>query len=133
MTTAASIADLVDTTTSLFDPPHEVTDPDKHAALLADMRVRGWQGPPLVTTEGEGGWSFTGAHRIAAVRDLWNDEGIEIEIPYVDIADLCQRYGIDWNALCEEHHDEHWAATEVKRLLPHEVVDYLGFDVGGEL
>lgn len=129
-----TIDGLVDTTTGLFTPLHEVTDPAKVDALAADMAEHGWRGAPIVTEGGSGGNAFTGVHRIAAVARLLNTEGIETEVPYVDIADLCEQYDIDWAALLDEYDGETYeAAAALRHLLPREVVDYLGLDVDGAL
>lgn len=132
MSAATTIELLVETTTSTFDPPHEVTDPDKVDTIAADMAEHGWRGAPIVTEGGSGGMAWTGTHRIAAVRHLRYREGLDVQIEHVDIHDLCAQYDIDLDALRDEHGD-YQACVELKYLLPREIVEYLGFDVDGPL
>ncbi|EWM19797.1 hypothetical protein KUTG_10101 [Kutzneria sp. 744] len=121
---------LIEHATGIFNAPNSVVDRDKYAALMSDMAERGWQGPPLLV-DGEN--AFTGSHRIAAVSDLWNRERITVEIPYVQVADLCAEFDIDFDALVED-----WVAgsgdmldlsDRLTELLPAEVVAYLGMDL----
>jgi len=128
------LTDIVDTATGTFTPLHGVTDPEKVAALAADMAERGWQGPPIVSEGGSGGNAYTGVHRLAAVDHLWG-EGVEVEIEHVDIGDLCERYGVDWSSVLLDEYDgdSYRAAAALRHRLPREVVDYLGFDVDGTL
>jgi hypothetical protein len=93
------------------------------------MATNGWQGAPIVA-DGEN--AFTGSHRIAAVARTLNEDGIEVEIPFIQISDLCDLYGIDWAALLDEHGDTYEAAAELRTLLPAAVVAYLGYDVDGQ-
>lgn len=118
------------------NPLHEVMDVAKRDALAADMEACGWAGSPIVV---DGDNALTGSHRIAAA-ELCKTEGINVPIPCVEVADLCALYGLDWATKVTEWEEalpgpfaRPWyeAAAEVKRLLPAEVVEYLGYDVDG--
>lgn len=114
-----------------LNPLHEVVDRDKFNHLVTDMADNDWVGAPLVV-DGEN--AFTGAHRIAAAAKLWNEHGTAIEIPRVEISELCEMYGLDWADMVAEHDgDTYEAAAALRSELPREVVDYLGFDVDGAL
>lgn len=130
MDVAADLATITETTTGSFNTLHPVTDPGKVEDLIASMREHGWQGPPIVSEGQENAW--TGVHRITAAARLWNQEGVEVEVPHIDIGDLCDAYGLDWEVLVDQAEgDEYEAAVTLKSRLPVEVVDYLGFDVDG--
>ncbi|MGW5724408.1 hypothetical protein ACWEVP_50180 [Amycolatopsis sp. NPDC003865] len=114
----------------LFNPPHNVVDRGKRAALMRDMAERGWRGPPLLVNDEN---ALTGSHRIAAVAELWNSKRIDVPIRHVEVADLCAEFDIDWAALVER-----WVADSgdlvdlvalLIELLPAAVVDYLGMDL----
>jgi hypothetical protein len=61
--------------------PHEVTDAEKLAALIAGMEADGWQGRPLLLLEvGDAYQAITGSHRIAAAKAI----GLE-EVPAIII------------------------------------------------
>lgn len=123
---------ITETTTDTFTPLHEVRNKARLAALVADMTVHGWRGPPIVTEGGAGGNAYTGVHRLAAADQVWHDEGIRIEIRHVDIGELCDLYGINWRELVTDvYGDTYDAATQLHHLLPADVKDYLGYDVGG--
>lgn len=125
------LTDITSVSTGSFNPLHNVGDLDKVAALMASMREDGWKGAPIVSEGGENAW--TGAHRITAATRLWNDEGISVEIPHVDIAELCERYDLDWaRVMVEFDNDTYEAAAALRGRLPREVVEYLGFDVDGQ-
>lgn len=131
---AAKIAAITYTTADTFTPPHPVVDQGKVDTLAADMAVRGWHGPPIVIEGGPGGTAYTGTHRLAAAIQARRDRDEWVEVPYIDIGELCEVYGIDWNELCDNFYDiTYQAAAELRFMLPREVVDYLGFDVDGAL
>ncbi|WP_215544872.1 hypothetical protein [Amycolatopsis sp. CA-230715] len=121
---------LAEHATGIFNAPHDVVDRGKLAALMRDMAERGWQGPPLLV-DGEN--AFTGSHRIGAVSGLWNTECIEIVIPYVEAAELCAEFDVDWATLVEDNAADFGDITDLSQrlaeLLPAEVVDYLGMDL----
>jgi hypothetical protein len=127
---AKRIDALAERATGIFNPPHNVVDRTKHAALMRDMTERGWHGPPLLV-DGEN--AFTGSHRIAAVAGLWNIEGIEVAIPFVEVADLCEEFDVGWDVVEEDHvagsGDMIDLSDRLAGLLPAEVVDYLGMDL----
>lgn len=126
-----AIESITETRSFGVDQLHEIYDPTKVAALMDSMEATGWQGVPIVV---DGEQALTGSHRIAAVDRLWNREGIEVPIPRVEISDLCELYGIDWNTVRREYDgDTYQAAASLRTELPREVVDYLGFDVDGAL
>lgn len=125
--TPGGLAALVDDPSGLVDPPHEVRDETLLVDLMASMREQGWQGPPIIV---DGEMGLTGSHRIQAVANLWNFEGIEVRLQVITVEDLAERYGIDWDALLEDHAgDRFGAALELQRQLPVDVVDWLGMDL----
>lgn len=77
-----------------IQPPHEVRDASKLAALVADMRANGWTGRPLLVRAENGFEGWTGSHRIAAARLVLaqlraEDCGASFEVPVVILsADL---------------------------------------------
>lgn len=109
-----------------FAPLHEVTDTARLESLKDDMRKNGWRGAPIVLDADQ---AITGSHRYWAVYDLQYREGIEIEIPRIDITDLCDLFDIDWDAHCDEYED--WAdrIIHIADKLPADVVAYLGLDL----
>ncbi|MFI8977146.1 hypothetical protein ACIGO9_29985 [Nocardia asteroides] len=116
-------AHLVRTVTGMA-PVHAVTDPAKLAALKASMSDTGWQGAPLVA---DGDQAVTGAHRHAAVVAL-RAEGIFLDFPAVQVADLAAEYDIDWGEIRDEYTE--WDRyIEFADRLPTDVVDYFGFDL----
>lgn len=119
---------ITETASFGVDPPREVTDRAKLAALTADMATHGWRGAPIVV---DGEQALTGSHRIAAVTALWNTEGMGIPIPRVEISELCEMVELDWLALVDEFTDRYEAAAALQLLLPRDVVEYLGYDVDG--
>jgi hypothetical protein len=108
-----------------------VADDDaKTVRLVADMRARGWQGPPLVV-DGEN--ALTGSHRLAAVRELLEND-VQIRVQLVEITEVCKRFGVDWQVhLLDYGHLGRNAYFEgvrgLPRVLPPEVVKYLGLDL----
>lgn len=131
MDVAEHIAAITSAEAGSLNPLHAAVDRDKLNHLVADIDENGWQGAPLVV-DGEN--AFTGAHRIAAAAKLWNEHSISVEIPRVEISDLCEMYGLDWAEMVEQYDgDTYEAASALRAELPSEVVDYLGFDVDGAL
>lgn len=131
MTIIEQIDDITETRSHGIDPLHEPYNAAKVAELADALRANGWQGAPIVVA---GEQAVTGSHRIAAATRLWNQDGIEVEIPRIEISDLCELYGLDWDAITAEYdYDLYEAATALKHKLPREVVDYLGYDVDGAL
>jgi hypothetical protein len=124
---AGQIGDLIElNSTGSPHPLHHVVDTDKLVVLMADMRVRGWHGAPIVV---DGDDACTGSHRIAACVKLWNDEGIDIGIPQVEITDVASLYGVDWDAHRQECGDSWYEAVRtISDRLPAAVVEYLGLD-----
>lgn len=116
---------------TMAEPLNGVVDHDKLAVLVDDMAERGWQGAPIVV---DGDNAFTGSHRIAAAVKLWNEHAIDVQIPRVEITDLCELYDLNWDAILEDHEGSFYdAAASLRFALPREVVDYLGYDVDGAL
>lgn len=125
-----------------FTPWHEVVDTAKRDAIAASMACHGWVGPPILV---DGEYACTGSHRLGAVEKLCNDEGILMAIEYVEVADLCAEFGLDWEAILYEHsiviseadeerpeireYDTTAALVALAERLPADVVDYLGLDV----
>lgn len=106
------------------EPLHEAQDHDKAAALKADMLERGWQGPPIVA---DNELAVTGSHRLAA-RSRASNEGVDVEMPMVQLSDVCTEFSVDWDAHCSDHPDWYEAVCTIDTKLPREVVDYLGLD-----
>lgn len=108
------------------DPRHEVRDAAHLQMLVDSIRANGWVGAPIVV-HGEN--AFTGAHRLAAI-DILRDEGIEIDIPTVEIERICHICDVDWAAHCQE-----WDGLTYDRdrtiaeKLPAEIVEYYGLDL----
>lgn len=120
-------AELVSNRTGLLNPIQNPTDQAKVDRLTEDMATSGWQGPPLVT-DGEN--ALNGSHRIAAVAQAWNNNGIQVDIPVVEISELCQTHGLDWDQIQDDAGgDWHQAVAELPHRLPADVVDRLGLDV----
>lgn len=120
------ITALTTTSTGTFNPWNDVDDPDKVDALMASMAEDGWVGAPLVV---DGDNAYTGSHRIAAQARLWNREGIDVPIPVVDVDDLATEFGLSWQDIRAAEPDTNDAVIELIRLLPEQVVDYLGMDI----
>lgn len=129
MTTTHPLETITEIKSGGVDPLHEVTDQWKVAILVRDMAAHGWRGAPIVVA---GEQALTGTHRLAAVDVLLCTESVEIPIPRIEIRDLCELYGIDWDVLLDENGDVTYrAAAELRSLLPRDVVEYLGYDVDG--
>jgi hypothetical protein len=107
-------------------PRHEVRDEAHLGDLVMSLRDYGWQGPPIVVW---GDVAFTGSHRLAAIAML-RTEGVEIEIPTVDIANVCRVCDVDWDAHCQEWgHLTYDRDRMIAEKLPAEVVEYLSLDL----
>lgn len=107
-------------------PRHEVRDEEHLAILVQSMRDYGWQGPPIVVFDDV---AFTGSHRLHAVAML-HAEGIDLEIPTVDITHVCMVCDVDWQAHCDEWgHLTYDRDRTIADKLPAEVVEYLGLDL----
>ncbi len=73
---------------------HEVTDKAKTRRLATAMERDGWQGSPLVA---DGDQLITGVHRYYAWTRLL--DRLESEIPIIDIRDVFEADGLDYDAL----------------------------------
>ena len=110
---------------------HEVTDSGHVAELAGAMERDGWNGAPVVADYelrscGQDK-AYTGVHRLAA----WAETGHD-EVPCVWIEDIAEAAGIDWDALMDEYErDSYEAATALCILLPADVREAYGLDVGG--
>ena len=68
-------------TINQIDPPHEVNDAAKVAAIAADLEVNGWTGRPLLVLQvGDYYKALTGTHRLAAAKAA----GLE-DVPVVEV------------------------------------------------
>ncbi|WP_184503538.1 ParB N-terminal domain-containing protein [Streptomyces botrytidirepellens] len=115
--------------TSGYAPFHEVRDEEHRDALAADMRARGWQGPPLVVLPD---WrlSLTGVHRRAAA------ELAELEeVPGACLESLFEACGLDmWGLVnsCEEY-TMTVAYFDFSRLIndriPEDIIETYGLDM----
>lgn len=123
------VAGITWTSAATLDRPDNPVDAAKRDELAADMTAHGWVGPPVVTLDE---WqALTGAHRLAAVEMLRMDD-VRVEVPRVDVEDLCAAFGVDWpQVLADRWDDWYSAAAALRDLLPADVVDYLGYDVDG--
>lgn len=74
-------------------PYHEVRDHKKVAQLMDAMKLRGWQGPPIVV---EGDQALTGVHRLAAWRALGFPD---FDIPTIELHDVFTEAGLDMDKL----------------------------------
>lgn len=128
-TTTAVIADTIATITTTrtggLDPLNAAHDTTRLDTLTASLAERGWVGPPVVAV---GEQALTGSHRLWAADRLWYED-IEIRVPRVQVADLCELYGVDWYAVRDENADDIDAAVAVAEMLPAGVRDYLGMDI----
>lgn len=116
-----------------IEPPHEVRDEDKLAALVDSMTTHGWLGAPIVVIPGEDyGWgpcdpqAITGSHRLAAAYEAG------IDVPTVPVDDLLTEAGLrlaDLDDLYGNPQDDHEAAIAyLGDHLPADVADYYGLD-----
>lgn len=122
--TAERITEITETCSGGLDPMHEAIDADKLMELIAAMEMHGWVGAPVVC---HGEQALTGSHRMAAAREAGH-----VPVPRVDVSELCEAYGTDWDEVLAAHCDDwYWAAAALRDLLPREVVTYLGYDVNG--
>ncbi|GHI98143.1 hypothetical protein TPA0906_00090 [Streptomyces olivaceus] len=86
--------DLIDATG--YTTGQEDLDPDHAAEIANSMRVRGWQGPPLVVLP-DYARAYSGTHRLAAA------QAAELtEIPAVDLAGVFAAHDLDLYALADE-------------------------------
>jgi hypothetical protein len=124
MSDAAAVAEaigaLIETRSGGIDPVHAADDAGKLAALVESMSADGWNGPPLVV---DGEQALTGAHRYEAARVTYTD------IPRIQVTELCEIYGADWEGLRADHGDWYEAARRLDEVLPAAVVEYLGLDL----
>jgi hypothetical protein len=128
--TIAVINESTETTAAGIQSIDQAVEPAKLDTIKDSMREYGWQGAPLVVA---GEQALTGTHRLAAI-DALRAEGTEIEIPRIEVADLCELFGIDWQALEDDYGmndgmDWYDAARHLDEVLPRDVVDYLGLDI----
>lgn len=115
------IEQITETRSGGIDPAHGVMERGKVAALTASMEQHGWQGAPVVV---DGESAVTGSHRLMAANEVW------IDVPRVQLAEVCDLFGVDWAAHREDcGGDWHEAVVTVDQILPREVVDYLGLDM----
>jgi hypothetical protein len=127
----STVNTLSERSTGLPDPLHDAEDHDKITALANSLSAIGWQGAPLVV---DGEQAITGSHRIAALAQLCNRDGIDIPAPRIQIADLFTAAGLDWPAHLAEHDADrgYWqwyqAACAAGAALPAELAAYLGLD-----
>ncbi|MBP5935459.1 hypothetical protein [Streptomyces acidiscabies] len=114
--------------TSGYASLHEVRDRAHRDALTADMRRRGWQGPPTVVLA-DHAISLTGVHRRSAAAQAGLDE-----VPGVSLEDLFGACGKDmWELVngSEEYATSYY--YDFSRLindhLPETVIESYGLDM----
>lgn len=80
---------------------HGVQDATKFEALIASMRINGWQGRPLlVVAEGRGFVALTGSHRLAAAVEL------DLDVPCLVInTDDYEGDEWEWSCIMDAHDD----------------------------
>ena len=88
--------DLVDATGYTTGQYH--LDPGHVAEIADSMRMRGWNGAPLVVLP-DYARAYSGTHRLAAAESA----GLA-EIPAVDLADIFAAHGFDLYALAAAEH-----------------------------
>lgn len=116
-----------------IEPLHEAFDAPLLATITASMEANGWQGPPLVCSwdlrQAGQDRAFTGSHRWQA----WLDAHGYVEaMPCVYIEDICEKHGIDFDALLDEHDgDDYEAVMAAISDLPEAVCEAYGLDTGG--
>lgn len=78
---------------------HPVQEPEKVEALAKSMEENGWQGAPIVRYGDL--FLLTGCHRYTAASEVlgWTDK----EIPMIDIQDVFEEDGKDFDELHAEH------------------------------
>lgn len=115
--------------TAIYEPIHEVRDEELRDALAADMRLRGWQGPPLVVLP-DYLVSLTGVHRRAAA------EIAELEeIPGVSLEDIFEACDLDmWEIInADDDYANASAHFDYSRIvtenLPEHVLEAYGLDM----
>jgi hypothetical protein len=113
---------------------HVVSDEQEVNALVAQMAERrDWVGPPLVM---DGEVALNGTNALAAARRVKRDHGLYgsgFTIPTIDVDDLCERFGLDWEQLQDRALAAHGSGTgyfmavvDLATELPDEVGEYLG-------
>lgn len=102
-----------------LNPLHGAYDEDRLAELTLSMIEHGWIGAPVVAA-GEN--ALTGSHRIQAAATT------DTPLRVVQVVRLCAEYGIDWAEISATHDYESDSLADLERLLPRDVVDYLGLD-----
>lgn len=112
---------------------HDAFEADKLAELTASMERDGWVGAPLVGSRAlhECGQdrAYTGSHRWAAWRETGRGDAGE-PMPVVFIEDICERHGIDFDALMDEYEGSDFeAVVAAADLLPAETVEAYGLDL----
>lgn len=119
-----STMEILDCRPEMLIPPHEPQDEAKLEGLIADMRARGWVGPPILVVgdpEEDGELlALTGSHRLRAARVAGLDTVpvAMTDLPTgwsVDGADLIDAGGCtcrDFAGLCHEDFE-----PEAKALL----------------
>ncbi|MFJ5680235.1 hypothetical protein [Streptomyces sp. NPDC093097] len=115
--------------TSGYAPLHEVRSEEHRDALAADMRQRGWQGPPVVVLP-DYTVSLTGVHRRSAAEQADLEE-----VPGVSLEDLFEACELDMWELVNSDEEYIMAASfnNFVRLindhLPEEVIEAYGLDM----
>lgn len=118
------IARIAEASTTAYTPMHEVTDPAKVLEIAADMAAHGWRGAPLLV---DGDDALTGTHRLAAIRHLWGEQGLEVAALVVTVDEVLDVAGLDRSDLecCDDAYERTQFLAEV---LPSEMTVYLGLD-----
>lgn len=75
--------------------PVNATDPEKVAAIAASIRENGWTGAPILVAAASG-ILITGSHRLAALRLIDEEDGLDDLDVAEDVQDLI-------DAWCEEN------------------------------
>lgn len=114
-----TVDELAEEISGTLNQRHWPDDPDRLAAITQSMTDCGWIGAPVVA-DGEN--ALTGTHRIQAAHDT------DTPLRVVQIADLCTVYGVDWNDIYRAYDYDWERLAELDRLLPRDVVAYLGLD-----
>lgn len=118
--TIALIDGWAETRSGGLTPVHDVQDTAKYDTLVASMETDGWVGAPIVS---DGDQAITGSHR------YWAALATDTAVPRITVADLCECFDIDWNALRADHFDTIDAYIALAGELPADVVAYLGMDL----
>lgn len=108
---------------------HPVDDKAKVQMLAESMEANGWQGSPLVKC-GEM-HLITGCHRYTAASKVlgWSDK----EIPMIDLENLFEEDGKDFEALHAEHNyctiDEDYEFVQLVHELSEEIRAQYGIEI----